>query len=135
MNYRDLMAKLEDFIADFDVPLPYWVADGNDDGNDGGVYCRDHAVVAVAKAGGDAILDGGWSLESDGCRHCETCSRVLQYSLTNYGIDSEISHFLGNQPTKPLGEEEAYHIERILCAAPDNPDALQVAEMAVGAMP
>lgn len=133
MTYRGLMAKLEAYIATMDIPPPYWLRGGNSESSY--VYCRACADKA-AEADPDAEIDGGWSGEEDTGLRCETCGKLLMYQLTDYGFSSEVDHYQENPPTSPLSQEEAFHIERLLCAASeDNAAALKIAEQAVEAMP
>lgn len=58
-------------------------------------------------------LDGGWgAFESDGCRHCETCGKILDYCLTAWGVGAEIDHFEENGFS--LNPDECFHILRII---------------------
>lgn len=61
---------------------------------------------------GDIFLDGGWSQEADSVQVCETCGRLLDYTLTDYGVESELEHFeewgFGNSA------REAYQGHRML---------------------
>lgn len=45
--------------------------------------------------------------------HCEKCGQLLDYTLTNYGAESEWEHFLehGIDASDP---DQSYHIEAIL---------------------
>jgi hypothetical protein len=58
-------------------------------------------------------LDGGWSLDSDSCEHCATCGRLLAYSLTDYGAESEWDHFRESE-INLASPEVAYHIQGII---------------------
>ncbi len=42
-----------------------------------------------------AFVDGGWGgIDEDGCAFCEICNKRLDASLTQYGVESEVDHFL-----------------------------------------
>ncbi|GAF99040.1 unnamed protein product, partial [marine sediment metagenome] len=45
---------------------------------------------------GDGVfVDGGWGgMDEDGCVFCEICEARLDASLTQYGVESEVDHFL-----------------------------------------
>jgi len=66
-------------------------------------YCRDCADVKVAElisAGADpegTHVDGGWGGgQSDSPERCETCGIILETTLTDYGVEEELSHFSSN---------------------------------------
>jgi hypothetical protein len=79
----------------------YWIGGGFSDGE---YYCCDCCNEQVDKinkqleAKGedpDAFVDGGWGgMEEDGCAFCEVCNDRLEVSLTQYGVESEVDHFL-----------------------------------------
>lgn len=122
---HDLISRLEDF-ANLEPPYQRWL--GGDNADAGPSYCKPCAEKAVA-AGKGEFVDGGFpGAEDDTCQHCETCGCLLHYSLTDYGVASELEHFSEHPPEAPVGKEEAYHIVRVLVAAPDNSEAVQLAE-------
>jgi hypothetical protein len=109
---------------------PYWLS--NDDC--GFTYCRKCALQALrAKPG--AELDGGFHCENDSCQHCETCGRLLDYTLTNYGAAEEINHFSKIRFRKPLDRDQAYHIARMLGANTEDEAAIKIAHRAVAKIP
>lgn len=96
----------------------HWIGGSDNEGLD---YCRDCAEVRVAQLkvvnpDGEFFIDGGWEAhESDGCAHCEACGALLEYSLTNYGVRSEIDHYAKHMKRKgALPLDEAYHIVAVL---------------------
>jgi hypothetical protein len=59
-------------------------------------------------------IDGGWdSNGDDGPSHCETCGCTLQYSLTEYGLEEELSHFATYPGFHVIGPEGSYTVSRI----------------------
>lgn len=92
----------------------HWVGGGHGDGES---YCYDCCEKEVDKINkeliakgeivvdedGDgeilhdegAFIDGGWGgMEEDGCAFCDKCNNRLEASLTRYGVESEVDHFL-----------------------------------------
>lgn len=108
----------------------HWIGGSDDEGLN---YCRDCAEarvaqLKVAKPDGEFFIDGGWEAhESDGCAHCETCHALLEYSLTAYGVGSELDHYSRHMKRKgPLPPGEAYHIVAALEQAEWMDDKKQV---------
>ena len=58
------------------------------------------------------IIDGGWSTEHDSAPFCEGCGRLLEGSLTNYGISEEVEHFAAFRFRK-MTPIRAFELERI----------------------
>ena len=42
---------------------------------------------------GGEHFGGGYCMEEDSCEHCEKCGKLLDYTLTDYGVSSELEHF------------------------------------------
>lgn len=106
-----------------DVPFPHWI--GGADADQGPSYCRSCAEAEVA-AGRAEYVDGGWQQENDGCCHCETCGRLLDYTLTEYGASEEIDHYMGTELAGPISPEDAFHIAKMLEQDETNPQALSI---------
>lgn len=128
----EMVERLEAFIGDMDVPPPYWLSGGGTEATY--TYCLPCAK-AVAKAHPGAEIDGGWSGESDSCVHCEKCGCLLEYTLTDNGAAYEIEHFSSIRFRRPLTRDDAYHIARMLAAAPDDPDAIKIGKRAMRWLP
>lgn len=71
-------------------------------------YCRECAVKKVKelrKSDPDReySIDGGWGTDGDSTPFCETCGQRLSNTLTQYGCESEVDHFLmyGFDPMSP----------------------------------
>lgn len=100
-----------------DAPPMHWIA-GADQGFNYCFACAEIEVAAIeAKSPGSyACIDGGWDAkhESDGSATCKGCCRILGYSLTKCGIESEVDHFIGTVIESPLLPSSAYEIEAIL---------------------
>ena len=43
---------------------------------------------------GEYCVDGGWGTDGDSTRFCEKCEKLLENSLTDYGCEAELEHFL-----------------------------------------
>lgn len=63
--------------------------------------------------------DASWPVDS--CKHCAECGHVLEYSLTDSGVNDEIAHFVEN-PSRGT-PEESYHVLEVLNAAVDGDGA------------
>lgn len=50
-----------------------------------------HEIEPDAKSG--EHYGGGYCTEEDGCEACEKCGKLLDYTLTDYGVSSELEHF------------------------------------------
>lgn len=124
------LALLFDKYANLSPEGPYWPFD-DDTGED---YCRKHAIEKAKAAGHDKI-DGGYAREADGCCHCATCGKLLDYSLTDAGQAAELAHFqtVTFRRSKPLDRETAYHIARMLWGRHDM-EAIKVAARAIRCM-
>lgn len=60
----------------------------------------------------------------DTTRACMRCGKRLDYSLSNYGVESELDYYADNPPHAPISGGAAWEIARIIEAAPDNEEAL-----------
>ena len=79
----------------------HWIHGCNRDHDEGLSYCYECAEKEIEKLTkedpeGEWILDGGWGGESDSTPFCEGCGKMLSASLTNYGCEAELQHFLEN---------------------------------------
>lgn len=68
---------------------PYWIYGDNEAES----WCYDclRKELPSGKIGED--YGGGYSCEDDGSEVCCKCGNLLQYELTNYGVDYELEHF------------------------------------------
>lgn len=105
-----------------DVQMPFWFI--HNAGDEDGTFCFDCGekrraqLIKNHKDDKDVLsnlvfLDGGYSMECDSCSHCATCGQLLQYSLTDYGCESEWDHFRENG-IDVSSSSVAYHIQRLL---------------------
>lgn len=114
-----------------------------------GSYCRECvAAVFVTEQcrllGDDKAevwLGMSCGTENDHCMRCDTCGRLLSYSLTDYGARDELGHFSRTRfPRKPLPADTAYEISAMLSgiAYSGEPDevaaAIRVGRRAVNRM-
>ena len=72
----------------------YWFCGDNAD--EGLSYCYGciKSINPDAKIGDDFM--GGGCYEEDGSEGCERCEKRLLYTLTDYGVASELAHFVEN---------------------------------------
>src|SRR3990167_1206356 len=50
-----------------------------------------HELFPEAQSG--EHFGGGYCMEEDSYEHCEKCGKLLDYTLTDYGVSSELEHF------------------------------------------
>jgi len=90
--------KLEQFFADGAILVPseaeYWVHDADE----GLSYCHDCCEKEVKRLlkknpDGEYCVDGGWGTDGDSTPFCETCGKLLENTLTDYGCEAELDHF------------------------------------------
>jgi len=80
----------------------------------------------------EVIVSGGWGQESDTCARCQDCEKQLAYSLTNWGVKSELDHFLSKGMVDLSSKEVAYEIEEVLdCYSTYNKQQTRVLELAI----
>lgn len=113
---QQLLEKLRPVSYRAAVLSQHWIG-GSD--NEGSNYCEKCGLEKIAglyaewaHTDKEFFLDGGWEAhEADSCVHCEVCHALLEYTLTKYGVDSELDHYSRHMPRKGvLSQEEAYHI-------------------------
>ncbi|MCO8261534.1 hypothetical protein NC656_08245 [Pseudomonas asiatica] len=124
MNTDEALKILNVHASTLDVPHPHWI--GGKDADQGPSYCRSCAEAKV-EAREAEYVDGGWQQDNDGCCHCDTCGRLLEYNLTDYGAAEELEHYLANPPPVPISPEDAFHIAKMLEHDERNPDAVAIA--------
>ena len=97
---------------------PYWfhnhedeVPDNLPDEAESLCYKCIHKLLPIAKIGHH--FGGGYCNPSDGCVHCVECGVLLQYELTDYGLENELSHWEDCPPDKNSNGDEYYHLARI----------------------
>jgi hypothetical protein len=96
----DAVSYLDAISYDLDLENVHWVH-GGDEAAD---WCYDCCKAMVRhlrkkdkKNRKEYCVDGGWSGgESDNTPFCAGCGKMLAYSLTKYGMDSEFDHFLNH---------------------------------------
>lgn len=87
---RDHLKDLASPILD-KLEFQHWVS--GDDADAGPSYCGPCVQQFVAdNPGKDIMADGGWPQEDDSPRFCETCDCPLHYTLTDYGLVTELQH-------------------------------------------
>lgn len=72
-------------------PPPYWFCNDGDD--EGLSYCHDCILLLRPNAVWLEDYRGGYAYEEDGSEICENCHCLLDYTLTDYGVDNELDHF------------------------------------------
>lgn len=71
----------------------------------------------------------------DTCKHCMVCGALLDYALNETGVASELDHYQSYKFTSRLLPGDAFHIARILEAAPTDPAVLHLARRALRRIP
>lgn len=104
------------------------------DGGDGNAHCR--KCIEKLDAGRDKFTVSAGSPEEDGCVHCGTCGKVLDYTLTDTGADEELAHFrkVKFRRDKPLDRVTAFHLARLIAAKDSDPDVIRIAARAIRCM-
>ncbi len=127
-----LLALLFDEYAALN-PEPGWWLDF-EDGGAGHVCCL--RCIKKRDAGREKYSGCGSSSEEDGCLHCGDCGKLLDYTLTDYGAESELEHFrkVKFRRSKPLDRETAYHLARLIAAKEDDMDVIRIAARAIRCM-
>ena len=112
---KDLEKDLLEFCSNIlykrtnfeDLEDMHWVSFGHSNGEIYCYSCCDKEVDRINKEidtideYDKAFVDGGWGgQDEDGSCYCETCNKKLDCSLTKYGVESEIEHFIENKLTK-----------------------------------
>lgn len=118
-----VVQRLDAIARPAEIPYPCWL--GGDDADQGPSYCRECAQKHV-DAGHAAFVDGGWPQDNDGCCHCEDCGRLLDYTLTEYGVQEEYDHFKRDRLRRKMTPELAYHLARLLEAHDQQPEVLRL---------
>ncbi|OEU62402.1 MAG: hypothetical protein BA867_09635 [Desulfobacterales bacterium S5133MH16] len=70
-------------------------------GDEGFSYCQKCCEKEVKRLTAENpaeeySVDGGWKIEGDNTPYCEKCGKLLENTLTDYGCEVEIDHFLTN---------------------------------------
>ncbi|WP_339829429.1 hypothetical protein [uncultured Arenimonas sp.] len=119
---QEVLTQLNRIAGEVEAPYPHWLGSPADQGPS---YCFDCASARVS-AGEANFVDGGWPQDNDGCCHCEDCGRLLDYTLTEYGVESELEHFRGTRFRRAINPELAYHLARLLEHHDDQPQVLKL---------
>ncbi|KRG71789.1 hypothetical protein ABB27_02595 [Stenotrophomonas terrae] len=119
VSVQEAVDRLEQIASAVRVPYPHWLGGGEAD--QGPSYCHECAMKAVNADRGE-FVDGGWSQDNDGCCHCHDCRRLLDYTLTDYGVSEELDHFRSTRLRGALDAETAYHLARLLEHYSEHPE-------------
>lgn len=72
----------------------------------------------------------------DTCKHCMICGALLDYGLNDTGAEIELEHYEAELPNRDtLSAGDAFHIARIVEAAPKDDAVLAMARMAMAKIP
>lgn len=94
--------------------MPYWFyAEAQTVYGEGFSFCRDciKAIVPDAKIG--EHYGGGYCCESDSREFCEQCDKLLQYVLTDYGVDTALVNWEEVPPENLNDADECYELTAI----------------------
>ena len=111
--------------------------------DEGHEYCRSCAEGLLAKAlpllPKDARCDHQVSPtelhHEDTCKHCIICGALLDYALNDTGVESELDHYRHCRFVIDLTPGDAFHIARMVEAAPADPAVLDLARRALRRLP
>lgn len=129
---RELSEKQADFLRlattalrqrASDPDYQCWRIDASDD--EATSYCRDCLKPEI----GPAVEDwgGGYGgVESDGVEFCECCGKLLEYTLTDYGVSNELSHFAESDLFDWNDADECYELVEVSNGICENPDQERV---------
>ena len=91
----------------------HWIS-GHDEGES---YCFDCAEKKVGELrtlnpNEQYCVDGGWGTDGDSTPFCEMCHHRLDNSLTQYGCEAEVEHFLeyGFRAQSPVNCLDMYRV-------------------------
>lgn len=117
-GFEDIIAILDKISDSLDLECIHWIR-----GEAGPNWCHDCGKAmakhlrrrATRKDRGEYILDGGYPAgDEDGCATCEGCGKLLHYSLTDWGVEKELEHFLACwEPQSAISPETAYELARV----------------------
>lgn len=127
-----LLAILFDEYAALNPEPEYWL--DFEDGGDGNGHCL--RCIKKLDAGRNKYTGSGGSTEEDGCLHCGTCGKILDYTLTDHGALEELAHFMTVKfrRNKPLDRNTAYHLARLIEAKENDMDVIRIAARAIRSM-
>lgn len=121
----DLSAALQPFAAP--TKPCHWLR--TPDGDPGTEWCPDcgHSKLRNLrkhdrKRRDDYILDGGWPMEQDSLPTCVSCGAFLRASLTAYGAQYELDHYLENGLQGPHDVDALYLSEILDSIDPEDDD-------------
>lgn len=95
---RDVISELQTLIAPcaekYDVVPEHWIY-GWDEGLSFCFECAEKKVAELltTEPEGDYLVAGGYGVEGDSQAFCETCTRALDNSFTEYAVTQELDHF------------------------------------------
>lgn len=99
-NVRVLRELLARRLKGWQPPPPWWDE-----------HCQPYCRPCGAKACGEEI-EGGFAGEEDHAPYCESCGKLLDYTLTNYGMLDEFDCMVTNGVGE--GRENAYWAMRTI---------------------
>ncbi|AMK23237.1 hypothetical protein GG804_02050 [Sphingomonas histidinilytica] len=111
--------------------------------DEGHEYCRDCADRLLEKVlphlsaseRHDHRISSTELHHEDTCKHCLICGALLDYALNETGVAAELDHYVSHPPSRPLRAGDAFHIARMLEAAPADHGVLRLAREALRRIP
>jgi hypothetical protein len=91
---------------------PHWLIN-HPEYDQGSSFCWSCVKELISNPVAGDNWDGGFCCEEDECEHCEKCGKLLEYTLTDYGVDEELEHFTEYPPENLDDADECYHLARI----------------------
>ena len=90
-----------------------WLVDehGNDSDDS---YCYDCIKSIVPEPEyGENFSRAGYAFDYDNPQRCEACGKVLDYTLTDYGIEMELDHWSEYPPENFNDRRECFELARV----------------------
>jgi hypothetical protein len=127
----EIRESLDRYAASLNLEYPRWLC--GDKADEGLTYCRECAEKALAEGLGE-YLGGGFAQECDTYEQCYTCSKMLEYHLSEHGAEREFD-WLKYKRFKKIDKETAYMVARILEVDLHNKKYIRLAQRALAGIP
>ena len=131
---QSVIEKLNEVIGDFEPEKLHWVESEYKDVDESEDRCyecaKKKAEELTERLKVKVFVSGGSLQESDTCAHCQDCGELLEYTLTDCGVESELDHYLAEDSEIDFDREEAYHLLNVLECYPHSEHNKRIIELA-----